>query len=82
MADETKIAGGVVHGPPIAEQTHQIFSAYASGQPVTGIILTTKGIDVSFADGSRYLFAAIPNGHRLIAQPNGQLDVVPGAFGS
>lgn len=82
MADEIKGASVAFTGPPIAEQTHEIFSAYASGSRVTAIILTAKGIDVGFADGSRYLFAAIPNGHRLIAQPNGQLDVVPGAFGS
>lgn len=82
MAVEDTPEGVKFTGPPLVEQVQQMLSPYAGGTPVRGVLLTAKGLDVWFEDGSRYLFVPVPDGHSLIAKPNGELDVVPGAFGS
>jgi hypothetical protein len=64
-----------LHGPPVTVEMQQVFGSYAGGAQVTGLVLLKDGVKVVYADGSDYLFVAVPDGSTLMARPDGKLEV-------
>jgi hypothetical protein len=73
-----KAEGGdkvMVEGPPVTPELQLLFGAYAAGSAVRGVVALRDGISVGYADGSEYLFVAVPDGSNLVCRPDGKLEV-------
>lgn len=62
-------------GPPVTPEMQLLLGGYAGGKAVAGIVALQEGLHVSFDDGTKMLFVALPEGMTLCSQPDGGLVV-------